>query len=310
MRRRFVLIVLLLLPALPARAAEPERFFIMGTGTLRIRSTKNALRFSGRYRAADGRYVRKALRRINAVFGADVDRDGGRVSLRLIELYSRLLADLKGGWIVISSGYRGPRYNKMIRDRGGTVALSSLHQYGMAADLRITGVKSKMLWQRVKERKLGGAGWYGSPWVHVDVGWPRSWTQGTANVRKGRSLHNKLVNLVPWFDRYRPGELLRLRFVRMTAFPIGVQPVLELQRQSGEERWEKAQSFRPALGRRGRCPTFDSIASMARVRWKLPADLAPGRYRVRARFCERKWDEMREDALSRAFEVVASEAAR
>jgi len=302
---RLALAFLALLPALPARAAEPARFFIMGTGTLKIRSTKNAHRFSGRYRAPDGRYIRKALRRINAVFGADIDRDGGRVSLRLIELYSRLLSDLKGGWIVISSGYRGPRYNKMIRDRGGTVALSSLHQYGMAADLRITGVKSRALWERVKERKLGGAGWYNSPWVHVDVGWPRSWTQGTANVRTGRSVHNKLINLVPWFDRYRPGELLRLRFVRMTAFPIGVRPVFELQRQSDEERWEKVRSFRPALGRRGRCPVFDSIASMARVRWKLPADLAPGRYRVRARFCQRKWDEMRKEASSRAFEVVA-----
>jgi uncharacterized protein YcbK (DUF882 family) len=306
MVRRSTFWLALLLLTRPAAAEEPDRFFFMGTGELKIRSTKNKHRFSGRYRTKDGRYRRAALRRINRVFGANINRDGGRISLRLIELYSKLRADLKGGWVIISSGYRGPEYNKKIRDAGGTVALSSLHQYGMAADIRITGVKSKKIWELVRAEKLGGAGYYGSRWVHIDVGYARSWTQGTANVRKGRSVENKLIQLVPWFDVYRPGELLRLRFVRMTAFPIGVKRRFVLERETGGGEWKKVRTFRPGLGKKGRCPAFGSIASMARIRWRLPADLAPGRYRARADFCNRKWKKMPKKAVSRAFQIVAA----
>ena len=290
-----------------AGAGTPARFFHMGTGVLKIRSTKNSHRFAGRYRGADGAYRTAALRKINRVFGADLDRDGGRVSLRLIELLSLLRDQLDGGWVVVSSGYRGPKYNLKIRKRGGTVALSSLHQYGMAADVRVTGVKSKKIWELVKQRELGGAGYYGSPWVHVDVGLPRTWTQSTANVRKGRSVNNKIIQIVPWFDIYRPGDPLRLRFVRMTAFPIGVRPTFVLERATGGETWKVQRRFKPSLGRpvKGRCPTFGSIGAMAGIRWELPRELPPGRYRVRARFCERKWEEMREETTSRPIRVVA-----
>jgi len=63
-------------------------------------------------------------------------------------------------------------------------------------------------------------------------------------------------------------------------------------------------TFRPRLGRKGRCPVFDSIAAMARVRWRLPADLEAGRYRVRARFCSRKWNKMPRETASRAFQIL------
>ncbi len=287
---------------------EPPRFEVMGDGRLQLKSVRNAHRFAGRYRSASGRYLPAAIRQINLVFGADGDRDGGRVSLRLVELLSRLRADLRGGTVVVSSGYRGPAYNQLIRDRGGTVALSSLHQYGMAADLRLTGVSSKRLWRWLRQKKLGGAGYYGGPWVHVDVGHPRSWTQGTANVRSGRSLNNKLIYLMPWYDRYLPGETLRLRFVRMTAFPIGVRPGFELQREGAAGSWLRVRGFRPRLGQRapGRCPSFASIEQMARVRWRIPADLAPGRYRVQADFCERRWPEMVPRAASRPFTVMGA----
>ena len=119
------LLLLLAVPLTPGRAAEarsPERFHIMGTGVLKIRSTKNRHRFAGRYRTRAGRYRRAALAKINRVFGANIRQDGGRVSLRLIELFSRLQADLGGDWVVITSGYRSPTYNRKLRRSGGTVA--------------------------------------------------------------------------------------------------------------------------------------------------------------------------------------------
>jgi hypothetical protein len=141
------------------------------------------------------------------------------------------------------------------------------------------------------------------------VGWPRSWTQGTANVRKGKSVKNKLIHMMPWYDIYRPGEVLHLRFVRMTAFPIGVQPRFVLEREIGDDEWKADRTFGPKLGKKvkGRCAIFGDIAAMARIRWPLPADLPAGRYRVRARFCDRKWKEMPGEAHSRTFRVVAGQ---
>jgi uncharacterized protein YcbK (DUF882 family) len=164
------------------RAAPATRFFINGPGTIRIKSIKNPYRFRGRYRRPDGRYIPAALRRISRVFGA---RPPVQIAPRLIEALAFMRHELKGGWVIISSGYRSPKYNKGLRSRGKTVAKASMHLYGMAADLRITGVNSKRAWQFAREHKVGGAGYYGDRWIHIDVGPARFWTQGTANVRKG-----------------------------------------------------------------------------------------------------------------------------
>ncbi len=234
-----LLVAALVVGAAPAVAAAPsQRFYTVGDGRLKIRSTKNRHRFSGRFRRADGSYIVAALRRINRVFGAQHAQAHSRVSLRLIELLSHLQSTLSRrrrgrGWITISSGYRSPRYNRALRDKGGIVAKSSLHQYGMAADLRIGGVASRRMWAHVGQHKLGGAGYYGSPWVHLDVGRPRSWTGGTAGVRKGLSDHNKRVILVPRHDIHRGGDTLHLRFARMTAWPIGVGRTFTLERSAG-----------------------------------------------------------------------------
>jgi uncharacterized protein YcbK (DUF882 family) len=282
------------------------RFFTHGNGYLKIKSTKNRYRFAGRYRRQDGTYIKSALRRINRVFGASYTLPRARISLRLIELLAHLRKELKGGWIIISSGYRDPRYNRKLHDMGRTVAKSSLHQYGMAADLRIQGVKSKRIWSFMRERKLGGGGYYGSPWMHVDSGPPRWWTQGTANVRKGISEHNKRLILVPEHDRYAPGERLRLRFARMTAYPIGIQPAgFVLERRVGDG-WEKVRAFSPRFPRKTsvKCPKFNSVDEMLGITWRLPARLQPGRYRIRASFCDVQWEAMPKQITSYELEVT------
>ena len=66
------------------------------------------------------------------------------LSLRLIEFLDYLEDHLnKGAKITITSGYRKPKYNTMLRDKGNLAAKASLHQYGMAADLKIEGVESE-----------------------------------------------------------------------------------------------------------------------------------------------------------------------
>jgi uncharacterized protein YcbK (DUF882 family) len=306
MLRRGAIAVILLCGV--AWAGEPprRRFFTEGDGTLRIRSTKNAVTFQGRYRTRRGAYIPKALRRINRVFDANYATEDARISLRLIELLSHLRKKLGGRWVTISSGYRSPRFNKALRDRGGTVAKASLHLYGMAADLRIDGVDSKAVWEHVKQHKLGGAGYYGSPWIHLDVGPARHWTQGTANVRKGLSDHNKRISLVPELDIYRGGERIRLRFVRMTAWPIGVQRRFALEREQ-EGEWREVRTFVPAFTRarrrKGACLELNGVAEMSGIVWKIPADLPPGRYRARASFCKSRWEAMPAEVHSYLVEL-------
>ncbi|HSO19101.1 MAG TPA: DUF882 domain-containing protein, partial [Desulfosarcina sp.] len=206
----------------------------------------------------------------------------------------------------ITSGYRSPAYNTRVRDGGGLAAKASLHQYGMAADFVLAGVPSAKVWQTVKALEFGGAGYYHGRTVHVDVGPARSWDETTSGVGTGISDDNKLIRLVTDFDVYRAGDPVVMRFTRMTAFPIGVVPVFFVEHRSGSAPPGKALPFEPrfAAPATDRCPQFDDIDEMAAIRWTLPSDLAPGRYAVRARFCEPFWEGMPLEIATPEFEVA------
>lgn len=295
--------------ALPATraAADGQRFFHSGDGTIRLVSEKNGHGFEGAYwRTAEG-YDPAALKAIHRAFDAPYDPAAPTVSLRLIAFLDFLEDRLNpGALLTITSGYRSPEYNRNVRSRGGLAAKASLHQYGMAADLVMAGVPSERVWETVKALGFGGAGYYHGRTIHLDVGPARSWDETTSGVGTGISDANKLIELVTDYDVYRPGDLLTLRFVRMTAFPIGVVPVFFLEGRNQASHAGKATAFEPVfrvpVG--GRCPQFGSIGEMAGIRWQLPAHLPSGRYAVRARFCGPAWEGMPVDAATPAFEVV------
>ena len=115
--------------------------------------------------------------------------------------------------------------------QGKLAAKASLHQYGMAADLKMEGVPARRVWEYVKALGFGGTGYYHGQTVHIDVGPARSWDEKTSGVGTGISEDNKLIGIVTDFDRYRAGETITLRFTRMTAFPIGVAPQFDLVRR-------------------------------------------------------------------------------
>lgn len=289
-----------------AWAAEPmlDRFFFSGDGQIRLVSQKNGATFSGKYRTAPGHYDEAALKAICGVFGAPYDPGLSYLSLRLVE-YLDFLEDRlrRGSRITITSGYRSPAYNTGVRKRGGLAAKASLHQYGMAADIIMDGVPSKRVWDTVRALGFGGAGFYHGKTVHVDVGPARSWDEDTSGVGTGISDDNKLIGLVTDFDVYRPGDPLTLRFIRMTAFPIGVAPAFTLNRLEGPE---EAVIFQPtfATSAKGACPQFSDIDQMAYIHWQLPADLSPGRYAVRAEFCGNAWQDMPKEVKTPAFKVA------
>jgi uncharacterized protein YcbK (DUF882 family) len=308
--KRIIIVAVALFLASAALAGESplvSRYFYHGDGVIAISSGRGA--FSGRYRLADGSYDPTALKRINRVFGASMSDPASSVSIRFIEFLDYLQDHFNPrARIQIASGYRSPDYNTRLREDGKLAAPASLHQYGMAADLSIAGVPPDVLWEYVKGLGFGGAGYYHGRLTHVDVGPARSWDEATSGVGTDISTENKLIGIIADKDVYRPGEAIELRFIRMTAYPVGVVPAFALEREDDTGRWKEAAAFAPAFGAlaEGSCPHFEGIRALAGIRWQLPAVLAPGRYRVRAPFCDRASEAMPAAVETPAFEVVGS----
>lgn len=296
-------------PAKDEGNVPSSRFFISGDGKINLAGKGSA--FSGTYRKADGSYDAAAMRKINALYGSRHGVPGAEISPRFLEFLDFLQDSLAPGKrITIHSGYRSPKYNTGLRDKGKLAAKASLHQYAMAADIRIEGVSSERVWNFIRELGYGGAGFYHGSLVHVDSGPARSWDETTSGVGTDISDDNKLIDLMTDRDIYLPGDEMHLQFTRMTAFPIGVSPAFALERVEGGKAG-KPVSLKSSLSSAGtECPKLSSIESMADARVLLPEDVPPGRYRVRGSFCEKEWEAMPDSVESREIEVRASPSAR
>ena len=194
-------------------AEDIPRFFHSGNGRLRLTSPKSGASFSGVYRIGAGQYDPAALVSIRKIFNAPSDDPLAELSLRLIEFIDFLEDHFKpGARIEIHSGFRSPTYNARLREKGALAATASLHQYGMAADIKIQGVDSARVWRYVRKLGFGGAGYYHSDMVHVDVGPARSWDETNSGVGTDISKDNKLIGIVTDFDAYPAGDTMVLAF--------------------------------------------------------------------------------------------------
>jgi uncharacterized protein YcbK (DUF882 family) len=309
-RKLFVTLASLVLLAASAAvvAAEPAptRFFFSGDGRLQLASRKNPATFDGVYRLGGGGYDPQALRAIHRVFDAPFEPDKPNLSLRLIEFLDYLQDCLgPGARITITSGYRSPAYNRRVRQGGGLAAKASLHQYGMAADFIMEAVPSRQVWETVQQLGFGGTGYYQGETVHVDVGPARAWDQRTSGVGTGISDDNKLIGLVADYDIYPPESIVRMRFIRMTAFPIGVSAEFTLRRRSAAGAVLQTYPFRPEFNQPvpGPCPQLADIDQMAAIRWRMTAGLPAGNYDIQARFCDPRWDRMPRSVATAVFEI-------
>jgi uncharacterized protein YcbK (DUF882 family) len=291
-----------------ALASQPTcRYFYHGDGRIELATNKGKAAFDGMFRRPDGTYDVNALMKINRVFSAQYGNPLSAVSLRLIEFLDYLQDRFSpNGRITITSGFRNPTYNTRLRENGNLAAKASLHQYGMAADFWLAGMPSQKIWDYVRELGFGGVGYYHGKNVHVDVGPARFWDETTSKVGTDISDDNKLIDIVTDKDIYLPNESIELRFIRMTAFPIGVAPLFVLETRNEKGKWEGLHEFAPQFSSPtgGVCPKFSAIADMLGIRWSLPSDIKQGRYRIRARFCDKEYDEMPEEIFTPEFEVI------
>ena len=249
----------------------------------------------------------KPTRKYALFFDAPYSPTRQVLSLRLIEFLD-YIEDRFGpdALLTITSGYRPPEYNSKLRKKGALAAKASLHQYGMAADFILEGISSKRVWEYVRSIGFGGTGYYHGATVHVDVGPGRFWDEKSSGVGTGLSDDNKLIGMVTDYDVYGPGNWVTLAFIRMTAFPIKVRSEFQLISEEHPDKGKGIMSFTPdadeTFATKG-CGKFNDISQMASIRWRLPSNLLPGRYRIRAGFCDNLWEKMPDQVSTPEFEI-------
>lgn len=277
----------------------------MGDGKIDIRHARTGMEADVSLLDSDGSLNDEAFTRIDEVFGFTDGKKGEHISPRLIfmlDYFSDLVAP--GKTIVLESGYRSPGYNTKLRNAGGNVARTSVHQDAMALDFSIPGVNGKELWNIIREKNCGGVGHYGGSTVHLDSARPRFWEASTSKVRTGESDFNRRIYLSTDFDRYGAGGIVLLTFTSVSDFGFGISPAVSIVPEA-EGGNETPAATAPVRNERAvDCiPIPDREASHG-ICAILPAELPPGIYRLKVDFCRRPYDEMPLNVLSNRIEVL------
>ena len=82
--------------------------------------------------------------------------------------------------VEITSGYRSPKTNARLIEKGLPAARNSLHLKGQAVDFRLPGLHPRVLGELVEGFRAGGVGFYfrvgaKGGWIHADTGPERVW---------------------------------------------------------------------------------------------------------------------------------------
>jgi len=156
----------------PAVRKAPER-------VLSFFNTHTGERLKTAY-CCGGEYQPDALRQVNHILRDFRMNEVKPIEPKLLDLLHELGGTLETDQpFHIISGYRSPKTNTLLRERGGVttgVASHSLHMVGQAIDIRVPGVKLDHLRGAARSLKSGGVGFYPNlNFVHVDVGRVRYW---------------------------------------------------------------------------------------------------------------------------------------
>ncbi|MCE9624536.1 MAG: DUF882 domain-containing protein [Deltaproteobacteria bacterium] len=203
-----------------AWAGTNPRYWISGDGTLVVNQQTLT------YRSPDGSYNEAGLKKLNRVFQADWEDPQERMSLRFVEILDYVQDQMQGGSYNLKSGYRSPKLNHSLRDQGKLAAQSSMHIEAAAGDLILGGVDSAQVFEFVKSLDCCGIGYYHGRHFHMDSGPSRYWDEKTSKTEDKTPQENEKLILQTDYDRYKPGETMGLKFMRVTNYPIGVDPQL------------------------------------------------------------------------------------
>ena len=204
--------------------SKSNPFFLMGDGQIHIQNVQNRQEANVVLVLPDGSLDESAWEKIDSVFGFSGQRKGEHISPRLIfmlDYFSDLVAP--GKMIFLTSGYRSPEYNDNLKKAGGIVAKTSTHMDGLALDFFMEGINGKELWDTIRQKNCCGVGHYGGKEIHLDASRPRFWEAVTSKVDTNESDYNRRMFLSTDFDRYRPGQTLRLSLSSVSDFGFGIR---------------------------------------------------------------------------------------
>lgn len=146
----------------------------------------------------DGRYIPDALKKLNWMLRDWRLNQSTRMDPALFDLVWEVYRQSGSRKpITVTSPYRAPATNNMLRRRSRGVAKNSQHTHGKAMDWFVADVSTAKLRAIALKLQRGGVGYYPTsrtPFVHTDTGsvrhWPRmSRSQLLALFPDGRTLH-------------------------------------------------------------------------------------------------------------------------
>lgn len=281
--------------------SDGDRFFYKGDGRLALVNIHNGSRADVTIRNTDGSMNGEALAAIDRVFGFSAEENGEHISLRLINMLDYFSDKAAPGKVIhLNSGHRSPEYNEKLKKAGGNVASTSTHLDGMALDFFIEGVPGKRLWEMIRKEDCCGVGHYGGASIHLDAGKPRFWEAATSKVRTGESDYNRRIYLSTEYDRYSAGEKVRLSLSSISQFGFGIKGQLTILKQDGAE----GAGIPADIHNDGQCIAVTDRKAARFIYTTLPADLRPGKYRIRMQFCDVPFPQMPLETLSNVIEVV------
>ena len=125
----------------------------------------------------DGRYIKPVLKEINWFMRDWRENSAFNMNRELIDVIAATYARLDSASpILMLSGYRSEKTNRLLRRRSRKVAKDSYHTKGMACDIRVPGRSVKQMGRAARASRVGGLGsYYRSNFIHVDSGPSRSW---------------------------------------------------------------------------------------------------------------------------------------
>jgi uncharacterized protein YcbK (DUF882 family) len=159
--------------ALPAQAGVPAEEV---SGRLVVVNLHTNESLKVRYRNKDGRFNPQALSRLDHLFRCHYNNKEMPIDPALYVMMDRIHTRLGAGRrpLLLISGYRSPEYNRLLRARSSGVAKKSYHLKGMAADIRIKGIRLDRIREEALVLAQGGVGAY-DQFIHVDLGPVRTW---------------------------------------------------------------------------------------------------------------------------------------
>lgn len=281
-------------------------FFLMGDGRIHIQNVQTKEEAKVDLLLPDGSIDESALDRIDAVFGLSGQGKGEHISPRLIFMLNYFSNQIAPGRkIFLTSGYRNPEYNASLRNAGQIVAKTSTHMDGLALDFYIEGIRGKELWEMIRQKNCCGVGHYGGKEIHLDAGRPRFWEATTSKVHTRESDYNRRICLSTDFDRYQPGQALRLSLSSVSDFGFGIQKKAFLVADS-EGNYPLTDIGILGTETSDCLPVKDRATSHS-INLILPQNIKEGRYRVRLDFCQRPFEQMPLKIVSNEIEIISTE---